>query len=138
MTAPMRAEPVQVEAVEAARRFIAERHRGDWHSVAAVVLTASGARYLAINLDSTLPRASVCAEPIAFGMAFAADPEDRVTFVAAVNSHGRVIPPCGACRELMLDYGSEAAVAIPEGESFVAVPMRELVPSAYKHDRRKQ
>ena len=137
MTAPMRPDPVQAEAVEAARNFIATRKRGDWHAVASVVLTEKGERYLAINLDSTLPRASVCAEPIAIGMAMAADPEDRVTFCAAVNRHGKVIPPCGACRELMLDYGADAAVAIPEGESFVAVPMRDLVPSAYKQDRRK-
>ena len=85
MTAPLRTDTSHAEAVAEARRFIAARHRGDWHSVASVVLTASGARYLGVNLDSTLPRASVCAEPVALGMAMAADPDDRVVFCAAVN-----------------------------------------------------
>lgn len=138
MTAPMKISEVQAAAVAEARRFIAERQRGDWHSVASVVLTASGGRYVGMNLDSTLPRASVCAEPVALGMAMAADPDDRVTFVAAVNRRGEVIPPCGPCRELMLDYAPHAEVALPGGGDFVTLPMRELMPTAFKHDRRKQ
>ena len=70
-------------------------------------------------------------------MAMAADPDDRILFCAAVNRHGRVIPPCGSCRELMLDYAPDALIAIPHGDEFRAVPMRELMPDAYKHDRRK-
>ncbi|QFT61723.1 cytidine deaminase [Roseivivax halotolerans] len=140
-----RLDPAHQEAVGAALVFIAEKQRGDWHSVASVVLTASGARYLGLNLDSTLPRASVCAEPVALGMAMAADPDDPVTFVAAVNRRGEVIPPCGPCRELMLDYAPRALVAIPETHGpetrgpgrFVAVEMAALMPTAYKHDRRK-
>ncbi|MBS0124748.1 hypothetical protein [Thetidibacter halocola] len=137
MTAPLRLDPSHAEAVAEARRFIAARHRGDWHSVASVVLTASGARYMGVNLDSTLPRASVCAEPVALGMAMAADPDDRVVFCAAVNRRGEVIPPCGPCRELMLDYAPHALVAVPGEGDFVTIPMRDLMPTAYKHDRRK-
>ena len=69
MTLPMRPDALQAEAIAEARRFIAARIRGDWHSVASVVLTAAGARYIGMNLDSTLPRASICAEPVAIGMA---------------------------------------------------------------------
>jgi len=137
MTLPMRPDALQAEAIAEARRFIAARIRGDWHSVASVVLTAAGARYIGMNLDSTLPRASICAEPVAIGMAMAADPDDRILFCAAVNRHGRVIPPCGSCRELMLDYAPDALIAIPHGDEFRAGPMRELMPDAYKHDRRK-
>ena len=140
MTGPRRPDPTHAAAIEAARAFSASRQRGDWHAVAAVVLTASGRQYLGINLDSTLPRASICAEPVALGMAMAADPDDRVTFVAAVNRHGRVIPPCGPCRELMLDYAPGALIAVPdEAETgFVTLPMPALMPTAYKHDRRKE
>ena len=124
-------------AIAAAQEFIKARQRGDWHSVASVVLTASGARYIGMNLDSTLPRASVCAEPVAIGMAMAADPDDPVVFCGAVNRRGEVIPPCGPCRELMLDYAPNALVAVPDGAGMAFRPMAELMPTAYKHGKRK-
>lgn len=137
MTAPLRLDPAHVAAIAAARAFIEARQRGDWHSVASVVLTATGRRCLGLNLDSTLPRASVCAEPVALGMALAEDPDDPIIFCAAVNRRGEVIPPCGPCRELMLDYAPDAMVAVPGGPDFVVMPMRALMPTAYKHDRRR-
>ena len=121
-----------------ARAFIATRHRGDWHSVACVVQTRSGAEYIGLNLDSTLPRASVCAEPVALGMAKAQDPDDPVVFCAAVNRRGEVIPPCGPCRELMLDYAGQAWVAVPGGEDYDIVAFRTLVPAPFKPDSRKR
>ena len=137
MTCTLRTDPAHAAAIAAARAFIADRQRGDWHTVASVVLTASGARHIGMNLDSTLPRASVCAEPVALGMAVACDPDDPVVFCAAVNRRGEVIPPCGPCRELMLDYAPKALVAVPGAADFVIVPMTDLMPTAYKHDRRK-
>ena len=138
MSEPARIDDIHLDAVAAARAFIADRQRGDWHTVASVVLTALGQRHIGMNLDSLLPRASVCAEPVALGMAMAADPDDTVIFVAAVNRRGEVIPPCGPCRELMLDYASDALVAVPGGGDFIVVPMLSLMPFAYKHDRRKR
>jgi len=124
-------------AVADARALIARQTRGDWHTVAAVVVTRTGARFIGVNLDSVLPRASVCAEPVALGMAAAADPDDPVVFCCAVNRRGEVIPPCGVCRELMLDYASQAQIAVPGGADYVLRPLSELVPAAYKADRRK-
>lgn len=137
MTAPLRQDAAFRAAVDAARRFIADRQRGDWHGVASVVLTRAGRRHIGLNLDSTLPRASVCAEPVALGMAMACDPDDAVVFCAAVNRRGQVIPPCGACRELMLDYAPSAHVAVPGAPGYLVVPMADLMPAAYKHGRRK-
>ncbi|MEM7499783.1 MAG: cytidine deaminase, partial [Pseudomonadota bacterium] len=112
MSSPVGSE-AQADAIAAARKFIAARQRPDWHTVAAVVLTAAGRRHIGINLDSVLPRASVCAEPVAFGMAVAEDADDRVVFCAAVNRRGEVIPPCGPCRELMMDFARDAIVGLP-------------------------
>ncbi len=124
-------------AVADARALIARQTRGEWHTVAAVVVTAKGAQFIGINLDSVLPRASVCAEPVALGMAATADPDDAVLFCCAVNRRGEVIPPCGVCRELLLDYAGQAQIAVPGGDDYVLRPLAELVPDAYKADRRK-
>lgn len=120
-----------------ARDFIARAQRPDWHTVAAVVLTQAGRQHIGMNLDSILPRASVCAEPIALGMAACEDPDDPVIFCAAINRHGTVIPPCGVCRELMMDYARSAMVAMPLGADFDLVPMVQLMPDAYKSEGRK-
>lgn len=124
-------------AIADARAFIRDKQRGDWHSVACVVQTASGRQYIGMNLDSTLSRASVCAEPVALGMAIAQDPDDRIVFCAAVNRRGEVIPPCGPCRELMLDYAGKAQVAVPEGDGYAVVGMAALMPTPYKPTQRK-
>ncbi|WP_299043457.1 hypothetical protein [uncultured Tateyamaria sp.] len=127
------------DAVEAARALIDTQKRPDWHTVAAVVVTRRGQRYIGMNLDSILPRASVCAEPVALGMAMTHDPDDPIVFCAAVNRHGAVIPPCGPCRELMLDFARQAQVAVPDDTEggYITVPMATLMPTPYKQDRRK-
>ena len=124
-------------AVTAARALIAERAKEGRHHVAATVLTRSGRSYTGINIDSVLGRAAVCAEAVAIGMATTAEPDAEIAFVAAVNRRLVVIAPCGLCRELLLDYGPEALVAVPtEGMEWTTRPLPDLMPDAYKSGRR--
>jgi cytidine deaminase len=128
------AEPVPGagEAVAAARALIAERAEEGRHHVAAAVITQAGAFHLGLNLESGLGRAAICAESVAIGMARTADRQARIAFSVAVNRRGLVIPPCGLCRELLIDYGAEARVAVPGGADWLALPLAELLPHAYK------
>lgn len=124
-------------AVAAARALIAERAKEGRHHVAATVLTRSGGSYTAVNVDSVLGRAAVCAEAVAIGMASSAEPQAEIAFVCAVNRRQVVIAPCGLCRELLLDYGPQALVAVPtEGMEWTTRPLPELMPDAYKAGRR--
>ncbi len=125
------------QAVAAARALISERAKEGRHHVAATVLTRSGRSYTAVNIDSVLGRAAVCAEAVAIGMATTAEPEAEIAFVAAVNRRQVIIAPCGLCRELLLDYGAEALVAVPtEGLEWTVRALPELMPDAYKAGRR--
>lgn len=124
-------------AVAAARTLIADRKKEGRHHVAATVTTCTGRSYTAVNIDSVLGRAAVCAEAVAIGMAATAEPEAEIAFVAAVNRRQVVIAPCGLCRELLLDYGAAALVAVPtEGMEWTTRPLAELMPEAYKSGRR--
>jgi cytidine deaminase len=124
-------------AVAAARALISERAKEGRHHVAATVLTRSGQSYTAVNIDSVLGRAAVCAEAVAIGMATTAEPDAEIVFVCAVNRRLVVIAPCGLCRELLLDYGPDAHVAVPsEGMEFTTRPLSDLMPDAYKAGRR--
>ena len=121
------------QAVAAARLLIAERAKEGRHHVAATVLTRAGASYTAVNIDSVLGRAAVCAEAVAIGMAATAEAGAEIAFVAAVNRRQVVIAPCGLCRELLLDYGPEALVAVPtQGMEWTVRPLPELMPDPYK------
>ena len=124
-------------AVAAARELIRARAKEGRHHVAATVLTRSGRSYTAVNIDSVLGRAAVCAEAVAIGMAATAEAGAEIAFVAAVNRRLVVVAPCGLCRELLLDYGPEALVAVPtEDMEWTTRPLPELVPDAYKSGRR--
>lgn len=124
-------------AIAAARALIGARATEGRHHVAATVLTRAGNSYTAVNIDSVLGRAAVCAEAVAIGMAATAEPQAEIAFACAVNRRQVVIAPCGLCRELLLDYGAGALVAVPtEGDGWTTRPLAELVPAPYKAGRR--
>jgi cytidine deaminase len=119
-------------ALTAARALIAKLAREGRHHVAATVLT-EGAAYTAANLECTLPRGSICAEAIAVGMAAMAEPGAAIVFSVAVNRRGEVIPPCGYCRELLMDFGTTSRVAVAETDGEMRTrSLGELLPDAYK------
>src|SRR5690625_3423350 len=124
-------------AIDAARALISARAKEGRHHVAATVLTRAGNSYTAVNIDSVLGRAAICAEGVAIGMAASAEQDAEIVFSCAVNRRLEVIPPCGLCRELLLDYGPEAVVAAPtENGEWTTRTLEELVPDAYKAGRR--
>jgi cytidine deaminase len=112
------------ELIENARAIIAKRFKENYHHIGAALRTKSGKVFSAVHLEAYVGRVAVCAEAIAIGMAAAAGDTDIETIVA-VNSNGRVIPPCGICRELISDYSADCKVIIAEVES---ISIGELLP----------
>ena len=112
------------ELIENARAIIAKRFKENYHHIGAALRTKSGKVFSAVHLEAYVGRVAVCAEAIAIGMAAAAG-DTQIETIVAVNSHGRVIPPCGICRELISDYSSECKVIITEVES---ISIGELLP----------
>jgi cytidine deaminase len=117
-------EPKDKELIENARAIITKRFKENYHHIGAALRTKSGKVFSAVHLEAYVGRVAICAEAIAIGMAAAAGDTDIETIVA-VNSNGRVIPPCGICRELISDYSSDCKVIITEVES---VSIGELLP----------
>jgi cytidine deaminase len=128
----MRAHARRIDALAAARALIGRLAAEGRHHVASTLLTESGA-YTAVNLECLLPRGSICAEPVALGMAAVAEPGAAITFSVAVNRRGEVIPPCAFCRELLMDYGAQALIATGERDGQLTLkPLQDLLPDAYK------
>lgn len=75
-------------------------------AVAAAVLTKSGAIYTGVCID-TSSSLGMCAERNALS-AMLSHHENEVDKVLSVYKDGTVMPPCGACREFMMQLGSSA------------------------------
>jgi cytidine deaminase len=116
------------ELISSARQILGEFDLGNElsaGSVAAALKTEAGNIYtgISLNLECGI---GFCAEHSAIAEMLK-HRERQITEIVAVGDEG-IRPPCGRCRELMLQVSPANAntlVAIAEGQS---VPLRELLP----------
>ncbi len=127
--------------IAAARSVLARRYRPRWHSVGAAIRGGSGRIYTAVNLNARyVGRVDVCAEEVALGMAVAAGETSYESVVAVQrgtrgsrNPRGRIVPPCGVCREMFNDYAPKMVVLLPGPKGTVLRKRaEELLPDRYE------
>lgn len=103
------------ELIEIARRVIRENYDDVnwWHTVGAAVRTKSGKVYTGVNCDSVSHGS--CAEVIAIGSAVTAGEREFDTVVAVLGGEdGKILPPCGNCRQMMYCYDKNMSVIVSE------------------------
>ena len=84
-----------------------------WHTVGAAIRTKSGKVYVGVNCDSVSHGA--CAEVIAIGSAVTAGEREFDTIVAVLGGEtGKILPPCGNCRQMMYLYDQNMNVIVSE------------------------
>ncbi|WP_445337769.1 cytidine deaminase [Clavibacter sp. CFBP 8614] len=99
------------------------------HTMAAAALDAAGRIHLGVNVLHFT--GGPCAELVALGAAVAAHAGPLVA-MAAVGDGGRgVAPPCGRCRQVMLDLQPGIRVAVPGADGPEMVAIRDLLPVSY-------
>lgn len=115
-----------------AKRVLAPRNvssKIEAGGVAAAIEADSGRIYVGVCVDSACTL-GICAERNAiFNMITNGD--DEMKRVIAINSRGKAIPPCGACRELMTQLMPENYRDIEvmlDYESGRVVKLGELTP----------
>lgn len=97
--------------------------------VAAAVESESGAIYTGVCVDSACTL-GICAERNAIFHMLTCG-EDRIRRVVAVNQDGKVLSPCGACRELMAQLMPEDYRQIEillDAETGETAPLGALTP----------
>jgi cytidine deaminase len=119
-----------LQLIEAARSIIALRSKPESHEVGAALRTRSGKIFSAVNVKANVGRVSVCAEAVAIGMAASAGDTD-IERIVAVDQQGRVISPCGMCREMISDYAPEADVIVPGDNGLEVLKVAELLPHKF-------
>ena len=125
-------DPADRALVETAHDLLRERYVEGRHEVAAAVRMRSGAVHLGLHVESSIGRASICAEGIAIGAALMAGDREIDTIAAVLrlpDGGWRVVSPCGLCRELIGDYGPSAQVIDFSGGEVRKAPIASLLPS---------
>ena len=98
----------------------------DAGGVGAALLAANGKVYTGVCID-TGSSMGFCAEHAAAGT-MVTDGESRVLKMVAVDWEGRVIPPCGRCREFISQLHDENDTAEVMVREDVVVTLRDLLP----------
>ena len=132
-------DPADEELVAAARAVIIRLHRPFWHTVAAAIRSRDGRIWTGVHLGATVGRLAICAEPIALGRAILEGDGTVATAVAVRHRKPEegpgapdIVSPCGACRELLMDYAPDAMVIVPGPAGPEKRPARAMLPLPYR------
>jgi cytidine deaminase len=127
------------ELIAAANAVLAKHYRPFWHMVAAALRSRDGRVWTGLHIGATVGRLSVCAEAVAFGRAVL-DGDGTIETAVAVrhpkpeeeNRELAVVPPCGACREMILDHAPQAMIIVKDSDILIKLPIRTLLPLPYR------
>jgi cytidine deaminase len=127
------------QLVEAARAVLVKHYRPHWHTVGAALRSRDGRIWTGVHLGATVGRLSICAEAVALGRAILEG--DGTVEVAVAVRHPKadelvrdiaVVPPCGACREMLTDFDPAADVIVQQPGGLVRIAVRLLLPLPYQ------
>ena len=100
------------------------------YPVGAALLTASGKIYDGVNVENAAYPTGICAERVAAFKAVS-EGERQFSAVAVVTANGGM--PCGACRQVLSEFGKDTLVLIAndKGELVLETSVEKLLPSAF-------
>jgi len=101
--------------------------------VGAAVLTAAGNVFTGCNVENASYGLTICAERNAIFAAVAAEgPKLRIRAVAVTNQAGIACSPCGACRQVIYEFGPEAVVYYRGPTDMQSSSASELLPAGFR------
>lgn len=99
--------------------------------VGAAILTEGGAVFLGCNVENASYGLGICAERGAVMAMAHANPEDRRIRLVAVHSpNAAPCYPCGACRQVLREFGCREVVVEEDG-GLRSYPFEEMLPHSF-------
>jgi len=100
--------------------------------VGAAILTGSGDIHVGCNVENASYGLAICAERNAVAGMVAAGSEDRkIRLVAVVSPDAAPCFPCGACRQVLHEFGCEEVVVLGVSGETERYPFSEILPHAF-------
>jgi len=101
--------------------------------VGAAILTSRGQIFLGCNVENSSYGMTNCAERTAIFSAVAKNgPQLEIHAVAVVNDHGVPCSPCGACRQVIYEFGPRAVVFYQGKNGAKQSLITELLPEGFR------
>ncbi|MEU5166420.1 cytidine deaminase family protein [Streptomyces mutomycini] len=120
---------VDHELVQAAADVARTRCQGDNHTMAAAARDHDGQIVTAVNVYHFT--GGPCAELVLLGTAAARGAYELDTIVAVGDRDRGVVPPCGRCRQVLIDYFPRLKVIVGAGDRLRTVSITDLLPESY-------
>lgn len=101
--------------------------------VGAALLTSEGKVITGCNVENASYGLSNCAERTAIFSAIAqSGPGVNIRAIAVVNDQGVPCSPCGACRQVIYEFGPDATVFFQSSRGWKESHITELLPEGFR------
>ena len=100
--------------------------------VGAAILTEQGNIFSGCNVENASYGLTICAERNAIAAAVAAEGDTmKIKAIAVVNAHNVSCSPCGACRQVIWEFGRNAIVIFQGDRDKQTLSIKQLLPSGF-------
>jgi len=100
--------------------------------VGAALLTTKGEVFVGCNVENASYGITNCAERTAIFSAIAHSGRLEIRAIAVVNDQGVACSPCGACRQVIYEFGPQAVVLFPTEKGWKQASIRQLLPEGFR------
>ena len=101
--------------------------------VGAAIETTTGEVFSGCNVENASYGLTNCAERTAIFTAVAKlGGKMRIRTIAVVNDQGVACSPCGACRQVIYEFGPDATVFFQSKQGWKEVPITDLLPEGFR------
>ena len=120
--------------LQAARKTMKHAHAPYSHfKVGAALLTSKGEVFSGCNVENASYGLSNCAERTAIFAAIAeSGPGLDIRAIAVVNDQGVPCSPCGACRQVIYEFGPDATVYFQSSNGWKESHITQLLPEGFR------
>jgi cytidine deaminase len=125
---------VRKKLEQAAKKVMRHAHApySNFHVGAAILLT-NGKIFSGCNVENSSYGMTNCAERTAIFSAVAAlGPKIEIRAVAVANDHGVPCSPCGACRQVIYEFGPEATIFFQGANGPKEAHITDLLPEGFR------
>jgi cytidine deaminase len=122
------------QLLQAARKVMKQAHAPYSHfKVGAAILTAKGEVFSGCNVENASYGMTNCAERTAIFTAVAQSGSKlNIRAVAVVNDQKVPCSPCGACRQVIYEFGPDAIIVFQSAKGWKESHITELLPEGFR------